>query len=391
MRLNQILVNLLGNAIKFTEMGEVGLLIHPESNSQIRFTVSDTGIGIQPEKQQSVFEAFMQADGSVTRRFGGTGLGLSISNQLARLMGGEISVESKLGNGSRFSFAVPLQSTTDTTTRQELTQAKVVVLGSNRTSAERTADMLRRRYTDVQLDGNCSMADLIVVDGAVANVGELLKQSPSLRAVLLATCCDLQNAFAVAGEQLVLAKPVLPRQLSAACDQVLGRSRESGIMPTSVPSAAPESSRSLSVLLAEDNIVNQKFATRLLEKSGHKVTVASDGEQAVQLFREQLFDVILMDVQMPVLGGFDATKEIRREEEAQSMARTPIIGLTAHALEGDRQRCLNAGMDDYLAKPFRAADLLAIIQRLTSDGGLFAENVQDQASALRCIPVLEHV
>jgi two-component system sensor histidine kinase/response regulator len=390
-RLNQILVNLLGNAVKFTEAGEVGLLIQPESNGHIRFTVSDTGIGIQPEKQQSVFEAFMQADGSVTRRFGGTGLGLSISNQLVRLMGGEISVESELGNGSCFSFAVPLQSTSDPTARQELTKAKVVVLGSNRPSAERTADMLRRRYTDVQLGASCSQADLVVVDGAVANVGELLKQSPSLRAVLLATCCDLQNAFAVAGGQLVLAKPVVPRQLSAACDQVLGRSRESGIMQTSVPLTASESNRSLSVLLAEDNIVNQKFATRLLEKSGHKVIVASDGEQAIQLFREQPFDVILMDVQMPVLGGFDATNAIRREEEAQSMARTPIIGLTAHALEGDRQRCLNAGMDDYLAKPFRAADLLAIIQRLTNDGDLFAEHVQHQASALRRIPVLEHV
>jgi signal transduction histidine kinase/CheY-like chemotaxis protein len=390
-RLNQVLVNLLGNAVKFTESGDVGLLIEPEGDGRIRFAVSDTGIGIQAEKQKSVFEAFMQADGSVTRRFGGTGLGLSISNELVRLMGGEISVESEPGKGSCFSFAVPMPSTAEQMSHQELTQATVVVMKSNKRSAERTAAILRRRYTNVQVGGTCSEADLIVADSAVENLGEISRQNPRAKAILLATCCDLQNAFAAAGENLVLAKLVVPSRLFAACDQVLAGKPVSAGQLADGPLTASDPGRALSVLLAEDNLVNQKFATRLLEKSGHTVILASDGEQAIQLFRQQAFDVILMDVQMPVLGGFDATSAIRREEEVHSLTRTPIIGLTAHALEGDRQRCLNSGMDDYLAKPFRAADLLAKIRHLTDDRESFADDVQDESAALRSVPMLEHV
>jgi CheY-like chemotaxis protein len=218
-----------------------------------------------------------------------------------------------------------------------------------------------------------------------------LCQNRSAKVILLATCCDLQNAFAAGGENLVLAKPVVPNRLFAACGQVLGGMPVLAGQLADGPLVIADSGRALSVLLAEDNVVNQKFATRLLEKSGHTVSLASDGEQAIQLFRKQSFDVILMDVQMPVLGGFDATSAIRREEEAHSLARTPIIGLTAHALEGDRQKCLNSGMDDYLAKPFRAADLLAKIRHLTDTRDLFSDDMQQQSAALGRIPVFEHV
>jgi signal transduction histidine kinase/CheY-like chemotaxis protein len=390
-RLNQVLVNLLGNAVKFTEAGEVGLSVSPEGDGRIRFAVSDTGIGIQVEKQKSVFEAFMQADGSVTRRFGGTGLGLSISNELVRLMGGEIGGESELGKGSCFSFAVPMPAAAERASLLKPVQANVVVIKTNERSADRTAAILRRRYTNVQVGGTCSGADLIVADAAVANIDEILRDNPGTKAILLATCCDLQTAFAAAGENPVLAKPVVPNRLFAACDQVLRGKSDLAQNPAGDALRAPEPRRALSILLAEDNLVNQKFATRLLEKSGHIVTLAPDGEQAIQLFRKQSFDVILMDVQMPVLGGFDATGAIRREEAAHSLARTPIIGLTAHALESDRQRCLNSGMDDYLAKPFRSADLLAKIAHLTDKSVSFADDVEHQPAALGSIPMFEHV
>jgi signal transduction histidine kinase/CheY-like chemotaxis protein len=390
-RLNQVLVNLLGNAIKFTDCGEVGLVIEPDADGRIRFAVSDTGIGIQADKRESVFQAFTQADGSVTRRFGGTGLGLSISSQLVRLMGGEIHVESELGIGSCFSFAIPIARGLEVMPQPRLTPAKVLVLETNARSAERTAAVLRRHFTDVRVGDDCSEADLIVADGPAGSLPGLMRHNPRAKALVLSTCCELQAAFAAAGGHTVVAKPIVPRQLFALCDQVLDGVGATGNIHPDSTVIPMRNGRKLSILLAEDNVVNQKFARRLLEKSGHRVVLASDGEQALQLFREQPFDVVLMDVQMPVLGGFDATVMIRQHEEAHSLRRTPVIGLTAHALEGDRQRCLDSGMDDYLAKPFRAADLLAKIRDLTEHEHSFAEDVQHESSALGLRPVLEHV
>ena len=358
-RLSQVLVNLLGNAVKFTEAGEVRLTIEPVP-SGLRFTVSDTGIGIAENKQKSVFEAFSQADGSVTRRFGGTGLGLSICSQLVGLMGGDITLESTVGQGSEFSFAIPLATRRLIARNPGRVRSAISVISADTRMADRLVEVLGRRYTPVRKALDPSGADVAIVHASVGNVGQVIESAGSTPLILIADCCELPGTFAVAGDRPVLVEPVLPGDLYAACDRLLG-------MGTKTPDAdwlrfAKEPSfqngRSLDVLLVEDNPVNQRFAMKVLEKAGHRVTSAMDGAQALQWFRQRPFDVILMDVQMPVLGGFDATATIRREQREGRVSETPIIGLTAHALEGDRQRCLAAGMNEYLSKPFRAVDLL---------------------------------
>lgn len=367
-RLSQVLVNLLGNAIKFTEMGEVTLTIRPESSGRLSFSVSDTGIGIAPEKQQSVFDAFSQADGSVTRRFGGTGLGLSISNQLVALMGGEMTLESEVGVGSRFSFAIALPSSGSTQPAKERLPYAIDVIGSSSTGAQRIVEVMSRRYASAHGCSRPSGGDVLVIDTNAPKLREILKEAGGTPYILLATCCNLPQAVTAAGSNPVLIKPVLPKDLYAACDRMLGLKSGNDLtsrMPsTEVRPVLPD--KALNILLAEDNLVNQRFAMKVLEKAGHRVTPAMDGAQALQHFRERSFDVILMDVQMPIMGGFDATTSIRNDERQLNLHRTPILGLTAHALEGDRQRCLDAGMDEYMSKPFQAADLLAKVHELNN-------------------------
>jgi signal transduction histidine kinase/CheY-like chemotaxis protein len=257
-RLRQIIINLVGNAIKFTARGQVGLRISLDSQTpghfQLHFVVTDTGVGIAEEKQKLIFDAFSQADGSTARKFGGTGLGLSISTQLVALMGGKIWVESVLGQGSQFHFT-----------------------------------------------GNFGEASQVV---------------------------------------------------------------EAVSLPVPLPLAAAKTHRRLRVLLAEDNAVNQKIATRVLEKHGHHVTVAADGRVALAALDRDSFDVVLMDVQMPEMDGFEATAAIRGREQ-ETGGHLPIIAMTAHAMPGDRERCIAAGMDSYIAKPLKIAELIELLEKLS--------------------------
>jgi signal transduction histidine kinase/CheY-like chemotaxis protein len=254
-RLRQILLNLVGNAIKFTERGEitVRLAVDAVEGQQvtIRFSVSDTGIGIATDKQTHIFDAFAQEDGSTTRKYGGTGLGLTISSRLVELMGGRIGIDSEPGRGSTFFFSVAL------------------------------------------------------------GIGQ-------------------------------------------------------GLSPAALAAGMNESRAALDVLVVEDNPVNQQLAIRLLEKWGHRATLAADGQLALDALEERRFDVVLMDVQMPVMGGIEATREIRRREAAQGKPRRPIIAMTANAMQGDREACLEAGMDDYIAKPIKSADLAKLLDSLSS-------------------------
>jgi CheY-like chemotaxis protein len=257
-RLRQVLLNLLGNAIKFTERGEVTVRVACEasdaSSRRLRFTVRDTGIGIAPAKQQLIFESFRQADGSTTRKYGGTGLGLTICSRLVELMGGTIGVESELGRGSTFHFT--------------------------------------------------------------ARLGVPEEATPALRNMAAAT---------------------------ASSDD-----------PPAVQ---------LRILLAEDNVVNQRLSSRLLEKRGHRVVLASTGGEALARLKDETFDVILMDVQMPDMDGLETTAIIREREKA-SGTRTPIIALTAHTMKGDRERCLAVGMDSYITKPVEPAELVATVEAI---------------------------
>ena len=282
-RLRQIIINLIGNAIKFTERGQVGLRIALDSRTQeelrLHFVVTDTGVGIAAEKQKLIFDAFSQADGSTARKFGGTGLGLSICSRLVELMGGKIWVESTLGHGSSVSLH-----------------------GHNeRSQDERSLEL---------------WANVVFVVPAV----------------------------------------------------------ESNSAVPLIHQTAAKGAKKLRVLMAEDNAVNQKIACSVLEKQGHHVTQAWDGRQALAALDQAHFDVVLMDVQMPEMDGFEATAAIRARER-DTGRHLPIIAMTAHAMEGDRERCLAAGMDSYISKPIKVPELIELLEKV-------AGAAQQQASLL---------
>jgi signal transduction histidine kinase/CheY-like chemotaxis protein len=378
-RLRQILINLIGNAIKFTEHGEVVLRIAVDSRTphglQLHFEVSDTGVGIAPEKQKLIFDAFSQADGSTARRFGGTGLGLTISSQLVQLMGGTIWVESALGRGSSFHFTADLGEGKEVVethaTSAQLSGLRVLVVDDSSAAARVLGEMLQRfgirptlaesRIVALQcLEQDQGAFAMILTDRNMLDMDgclvEQLRQSPELAGkakviVLLSTgqqgestrCQEL-------GVDAYLTEPVSQAELFEAISRVLGTSSSKSDSPEPIRRQTLPRVRRLRVLLAEDNAVNQKIALRFLEKEGHHVTLASDGRQALAAIEREKFDVVLMDVQMPEMDGFEATAAIRAREQ-DTGKRLPIIAMTAHAMAGDRERCLAAGMDGYLPKP----------------------------------------
>jgi signal transduction histidine kinase/DNA-binding response OmpR family regulator len=394
-RLRQIIVNLTSNAIKFTETGEVVLVVERESVNEdtemVHFAVSDTGIGIPADKLTSVFDSFTQADTSTTRRFGGTGLGLTISSQLTRLMGGRIWVESVPGVGSTFHVTIPFKvvrsaaATAAKPDRALLRDARVLVVDDNRTN---------RRILDLMLRG-WGMIPTLVDNGAagLAALTEALTNDRPFTLVLLDFQMPGMDGFDVAAQ--IHARPELwantVMMLSSVGQRGDGvRCRELGIaayltkpvrqsllletmcavLANKVVPARPaplvtrhslrETHRPLHVLLAEDNAVNSLLATRLLKKQGHTVTLVTTGRGAVDAVAAKQFDLVLMDVQMPEMDGLEATGLIR-ESEIGTERHVVIIALTAHAMTGDRQRCLDAGADGYLAKPFSLPQLVAAI------------------------------
>jgi PAS domain S-box-containing protein len=421
-RLRQIVVNLVGNAIKFTEQGEVVVSVQPASGGReppenvredtqgahaprspevaLHFEVRDTGIGIPPEKHEAIFREFEQADSSTTRRYGGTGLGLAICARLVGLMGGRIWVESQPGRGSTFHFTarfglaeLPAGSPT-APSGVDLEDLAVLVVDDNATNRRILEEMLtnwRMKPTVVESARDALAAlerahrkgdpfALVLLDAHMPDVdgftlAERIQQWPELaRATVMMLTSGGQPGDVARCRQLNIAAYLLkPIKQSDLFDSIVTLLDASSWVPkhaAAPPPAAGESRRPLRILLAEDNAVNQKLAVRLLEKRGHRVEVVNNGREALTALEGQSFDVVLMDVQMPEMGGFEATAAIRaREREAappETARRLPILAMTAHAMKGDREKCLAAGMDGYVAKPIQAQELYAALDALAA-------------------------
>jgi len=399
-RLRQVVTNLVGNAIKFTGHGEVALNIHVEAEEGddriLHFTVSDTGIGIPAEKQKLIFQPFSQADASTTRKYGGTGLGLTISKRLVGLMGGNMWVESEEGRGTQFHFTARLKksekpvATGTTAPSVSLRGVKVLIVDDNRTNRRILETMLRRwemNATSVedgeeallQLSSAQDEADpyaLVLTDMHMPKMDgftliEQIRQRRELSAsvIMMLTSAGHRGDGARCQELGVAAyllKPIRQSELREAIARVLGARAGKGTIPLvtrySLQDArAPQTT--LSVLVAEDNTVNQLLAKRLLEKRGHRVTLTANGREALEALVKSRFDLVFMDLQMPEMDGFQATLALREKEKVkQDGFHQPVFALTAHAMMGDQERCLAAGMDGYLTKPILPQELDAVLE-----------------------------
>ncbi len=394
-RIRQVLVNLLGNAIKFTERGEVVLNVELNTRDQqgyaLHFAIRDTGIGITSEQQKSIFEAFEQGDKSAARRYGGTGLGLTISSRLVGMMGGRIWVESEPGRGSTFHFTARLGAAVPVpmTRLPEiacLTDLRLLVVDDNASNRLFLEGLLTRwgmRPTVVD-DGKAALAalnraresgqpfHLVLTDAQMPEMdgfelANLINANPQLNGVPVVMLTSTgQPADAVlcrqSGLAAYLTKPIRQSELRAAIAQVLGGdSSESKPKLVTRHSLRERKAAALRILLAEDNVVNQTLASRLLERSGHTVVVTGTGREALSAWEKQPFDLALMDVQMPEMDGLEATAAIRQKEK-DTGAHLPIIAMTAHAMQQDRERCLQVGMDGYVSKPIHIDELLQAIE-----------------------------
>jgi PAS domain S-box-containing protein len=432
-RLRQILVNLVGNAIKFTERGEVIVHVNvprgPQSGGRgpqparsareelaaptsdptlalrasapsplplvLHFTVRDTGIGIPADKQQVIFEAFEQVDGSLTRRHGGTGLGLAIVSQLVSLMGGRIWVESQVGRGSRFHFTARFGVATGTEAQPPaagpLHDVPVLIVEDNPSHCGILVELLTSWHMKPTASdsGPAALAELrralaagepypvVLIDGPILGdngrpLAEQVAEEPALAGAAVVMLPPGARSAAHAGGAVPLIavpKPIKQAELQAALLSVLGAPVQPALSATEI-SRAPTTrpARALRLLLVEDNRVNQRLAARLLEKQGHLLRLASNGREALAALEREPFDLVLMDVQMPVMDGLETTQAIRareaRGEPFSSRGRLPILAMTAHAMKGDRERCLAAGMDGYVAKPIHPPELFAAIEAL---------------------------
>jgi two-component system sensor histidine kinase/response regulator len=425
-RLRQVLINLVGNAIKFTERGEVVVDVTmqtPDGRRQnvdssllssafcfLHFAVRDTGIGIAAEKHASIFGAFVQVDGSTTRRYDGTGLGLAISARLVQRMGGRIWVESVPDRGSTFHFSARFELPDTSPTRPAPTEPSrlrgltVLVVDDNATNrfivtetlgqwqmrptAVASAAEAVRALEQAQLTGEPFA--LVLLDAHMPEVdgfmlAERIREHPDLAGatvMMLSSACQPIDAARCQelGLAAYLTKPIKQADLHRAILAALG---SPAVAPPAVPPPA-RTGRALRLLLAEDNLVNQKLAARLLEKQGHSVVIVGNGTEAVQAVERQPFDLVLMDVQMPEMDGFEATAAIR-QREGGSRRHLPIVAMTAYAMKGDRERCLAAGMDGYVSKPIQPRELWQAIEKLTSGGGVdgtLSSGVLDRLEAL---------
>ncbi len=410
-RLRQVVVNLIGNALKFTERGEIVLSVHVLAQSdhrvELEFAVRDTGIGIPQAKLASIFEAFEQVDSTLTRRFGGTGLGLAICRKLTELMGGRIWVESREGEGSVFRFTGSFPYTIGLDSLQEtipveLRGVRAMIVDDNDTSRRILADMLqswelvptgvsRARValeTLCNTDGSSPDCELLLADIGMPDMDgftlvEQLREDPrwSDLPVVLLSSTHVQNEFEQCERLQVAAqvvKPVKQSDLLDAITRAIGtrRSRQAG-RPELLADAAEPLNR-LRVLLAEDSLMNQRLVLGLLERD-HEVTVVGDGQAALERLEALSFDVVLMDVQMPRMDGLEATRAIRAAER-NTDRHVPIVAMTAHAMKGDRERCLAAGMDHYVSKPIRAARLFETLAAAVSGEAPGPNRVADELS-----------
>ncbi|HBF35132.1 TPA: hypothetical protein DDW35_11285 [Candidatus Sumerlaeota bacterium] len=398
-RLRQILINLINNAIKFTEQGEVVVRVAIDSETtdscMLRFSVTDSGIGIPADRISRLFQSFSQLDASTTRKFGGTGLGLAISKQLAGLMGGEIGVESQEGKGSSFWFTIQLGKTARNEeqglshTPVSIKGIRVLVVSSNPVSREilrlrlfarecvpsdaATAEEAIRMLCEAQkagtpfhvalLDVQHSGFDTLELAAAIKG-SELIRNTPLVQLATVGRRGDAARALET-GFDGYLVKPIKHGQMSACLQEIMGRTK--GVAVESVPPLITQHSlketrlRKARILLAEDNLINQKVAVHSLERMGHNIDCAANGRQAVDALNTRAYDIILMDCQMPEMDGYEATVAIRKLQGSKQ--HTPIIAMTANAIQGDREKCIAAGMDDYISKPFKPDELSTIIQK----------------------------
>ena len=415
-RIRQILVNLAGNAIKFTAAGEVIVQVEVEEQSEeytvLHFSVRDTGVGIPVEKQQFIFEAFTQADSSMTRKYGGTGLGLAISSRLVALMGGKIWVESKMGLGSTFHFTVKFRMQKTSSRKyapvgaEKLWELPVLIVDDNSTNRRILQEMVLAWQMKPTLSEGGPEAltvleraeikgtpfALILLDAQMPgmdgfSVAEMIKQDVRLSrsAIIMLTSAGLRGDAARCRElgiKAYLTKPIKRSDLLQAIKVILGAEAAVEKNPAVVTVHSLRESRTrLSILLVEDNRVNQAVATQFLENRGHTVKVAGNGRVALEVLETQSFDLVMMDVQMPEMDGLQATTLIR-EMELKSGKHVPIIAMTAHAMTGDKERCLAAGMDGYISKPIRAEDLFSTIERVLA--------IPEIAQEKRELPLLAH-
>jgi PAS domain S-box-containing protein len=414
-RLRQIVINLVGNAIKFTREGEVvveaKLLAQQNHHAELQFCVADTGIGIPPDKLNKVFEAFEQADASTTRNYGGTGLGLAIVRRLVDLMHGKTWVESKVGKGSRFYFTVSLELCDEppperpAIRRGAIKGTRALIVDDNATnrrilkdiltswefapteceSAVEAMTQLRGAFrdgkpfelllSDVNMPGTdgFTLVEQVRRDPSLANITTIMLTSGE-READAARCQQLSIAQR-------LMKPIKQSELYDAILDAMGVEPREAAAGEGQTAAAPPTTRPLRLLLAEDSLVNQRLAVGLLERHGHRITIANNGRQAVDLAAGDNFDAILMDVQMPEMDGLEATRVIR-EQEKQTGRHVPIIAMTAHALKGDRERCLGSGMDEYVSKPVRERQLLMALKTVLGDEVAAPPDEQPQDYAL---------
>jgi CheY-like chemotaxis protein len=375
------------------------------THASLDFAVRDTGVGIPKEKQAMIFDAFAQVDASTTRQYGGTGLGLTICSRIAHMMGGRITVESEPGRGSTFHFAVRLEiaeTPKDTLVFSELLGRRALVIDQNDSGSNAPSGILRSAGMDVELAGDVTAAheklrvpageekpfSLVVVDTNLAceegfEVVRALAADPKVAHVptmLLGAGGERGDALrcrdlGIAG---YLSKPVSPQELKQAAAAALGASAAGGALITR--HSLRESRRPLHLLLVEDNLVNQKLALKLLTKSGHTVHIANNGQEALDALQRGTYDAVLMDLQMPVMGGIEACKHIRESETGDQ--HLPIIAMTAHALDRDRELCMASGMDGFVAKPVRVELLMAELERVVYLKAPAARAASDASQAL---------
>ena len=409
-RLRRIVVNLVGNALKFTEQGEILVRVEVDSLSEtgvvLRFAVSDTGIGIPEEKQEQIFRPFVQADSSTTRQYGGTGLGLAISTQLVGLMNGRIWLESQVGHGSTFHFTAHFGLQKPKARKQfpkevsNLRNLRVLVVDDSPTNRRILSEMVSQWHMRpvVTENGRAALVtlekaarsgrafSLVLMDGMMPEMdgfeaARRISQNPKLRKVkliLLTSALQHEDAARLSGMGVAacLTKPVKQSELLDAIVKALSFTPGSKIFRSPpIPHRIRQARQPLRILVAEDNRVNQELVLELLKQRGHTAVVAENGQRALAAARDGSFDAVLMDVQMPRMSGIEVTRAIREAEKATG-AHVPIIAMTAHAMKGDRERCLEAGMDAYVSKPIQAGELFRAVEglavppgRLKEDGG----------------------
>jgi len=401
-KLRQVIINLGSNAFKFTEKGEVVILCEVEAKENesvtLHFSVSDNGIGIPEEKMAAIFEGFRQGDGSFTRRFGGTGLGLTISKRLVEIMGGRIWVESRVGVGSTFHFSVRfvLPSTQRRATRRSetitLQGIRMLIADDNDTCRKIIGEIVSpwgleygeandgqralRALEDAAMNGSpyhVMLLDTMIPGTDVSKICQRIKRNRLVRdtrIMLLSSYVrrEKRGRYRELGIFANLLKPIKPYELLDTILTVLEKkpAQDDAARAYSMKDKRDDGKmESLRILLAEDNPVNQKFIQTLMEKQGHLVHIVKNGQEVIEILRELTFDLIFMDVQMPVMDGLETTRYIR-EKEKPSGEHLPIIAMTAHAMKGDKEKCLAAGMDDYVAKPIHLDELLLKVEQVMS-------------------------